>query len=91
MPKNKESKADEYYLGQIRELKKEVKSLKQVIRALEKQYLYHGGPKSKAPPEPPKREETLCKECGKGKLVTVDIVGRVFVNCALCGYRKKVK
>lgn len=94
MPKNRERNSDEFYKAKIRELSKEIRQLRKRIKELEKhQYI-------------PSQDEEMCKteddtypkldklkkcpNCGKGNLTTIDIIGRIFENCDVCDYRKKI-
>lgn len=89
MAKTKHSKPEEHFLGQIRELKKENKSLKQKLRMLEKrEHLTETTPDE---PEEVEPKAVICKECFKGKLEILEIVGKVFGTCKTCGHRIKLK
>lgn len=89
--RNKNRSEIEYLSGEIRKLKKENKQLR---RLLEKQ-----SPAQDEESLPADSEDThpkmyteikYCSECGKGKLRTFEIIGRFFVECDTCDYRKKI-
>lgn len=88
MARSRESKRDEHYLGQIREYKKLIRSLERRVRELEKGTFNSTEPREESPK---KSKPQVCSECARGTLTTTDIVGRVFVSCSICGYRKKIK
>jgi hypothetical protein len=91
LPKQKERNSEEYYRGIIRELKKEIRQLRQQLRQYEK---YASEPLSQDEEQATSTEDTyikVCKNCGKGKLKEIDIVGRIFEQCDICDYRRKVK
>lgn len=89
MAKNQESKDQEWYKGIIRNLKKEIKHLKQRIRQLEKFEHNYNHPKEKD--DEPLEQLKKCEQCGKGFLKEIEIVGRIFETCSLCKYRSKTK
>lgn len=89
MPKHRERNSDEFYKAQIRELKKEIRQLRQQLRQYEK----YQEPISQDDDDIIKDNEDthfkFCGTCGKGKLKEIDIVGRIFEVCDVCGDRKK--
>jgi len=93
VPKKKERNEGEYYRGRIRELEKENRQLHKQIKYLEKnQHMYEEiilGDKDAAFEETPEKPQ-CCPECGKGSIKTINIIGRVFIECDTCHYRKKV-
>ena len=90
MAKSREGKDSEFYLSQIRSLKKENKQLQQRLKVLErKEHIFDQPPleaEDFAPPEPLQRK---CDSCGKGTLEVFEIIGKVFSTCNVCGERKK--
>jgi len=94
LPKNRDRSSDEFYRGKIRELNKEIKQLLKRIKELEKfQYIPSQDEEQIRDTEDTYRELPRierCQSCGKGELETIDIVGRIFKVCSLCGERRKV-
>lgn len=91
MPKKKERNSDEYFRGIIRELKKEIRQLQQQLRQYEK---YSQDKYCQEETIVADNEDTyvkLCDACGKGSLKEIDIIGRIFTECSVCGEKKKVK
>lgn len=88
MAKNQEAKETEFYKGIIRNLKKEIKHLKQRIRQLEKFEHNYNNPKEKD--DEPLEQLKKCPDCGKGFIKEIEIVGRIFEVCSLCPHRKKL-
>jgi predicted nucleic acid-binding Zn ribbon protein len=87
LPKKRDKNGEEFYRGKLREAQKQIRNLQRKVRELEKsQHMYEEILFDEEPEEQPK----TCPECGKGHLTTVDIVGRVFDKCDVCGYRKKI-
>lgn len=92
MPKTKERDGVEYWKGKFREVQKENQHLKKRIRQLEKnEHMYEEvilGDKEVAFEETVREEP--CFECGKGKLKVFNVLDRIFVECNICNYRKKI-
>lgn len=94
MAKNKKrhGKESEYHLGIIRELRKEIKNLKQRIKQLER--LEYNYLQNKQPKDYEYKEEKVklmkCPRCENNSLEQRLIVGRV-VDICICGYRSKAK
>jgi hypothetical protein len=92
LPKNKEKHRDEFHLGEIRRLKKYIRQLEKRVKELEKHEHFPSQDEEVDTtqddtwPDLPK----TCSNCGKGKINIVDIIGRIFEVCNLCGERKKV-
>lgn len=94
MPKTKERSAEEYLRGKLREAMKEIRHLQKRIKELER----HSHIPSQDEeidnsvedtfPKPEKLRK--CAACGKGNIKTLDVMGRIFEQCELCGERKKV-
>lgn len=92
MPKSKSKNGEEWLKGQNRQLTKENRQLKKRIRQLEKnEHLFEDALLSD---EPIEYEEIKrfdpCLDCGKGKLIEINILDRIFVECTICHYRKKI-
>lgn len=87
----KNHKHEEHFLGTIREQKAEIKRLNQTIRRLEKE-LGYGQNRSKDKRPRIETEDTPdCPECAKGFLKELNLVNRIYMVCAVCKYRAKVK
>lgn len=94
MARSKESKPEEFFLGQIRELKAENKALRRRIRQLEKREHQYEETDEEIPNLPvgeQNNKQLYCASCGKGKLEILEVLGRVFSTCSICGDRKKLK
>jgi len=93
VPKKKERSEGEYYRGKIRELEKENRHLHRQLKYMEKnQHIYEDiilGDKEAAFEEKTEKQQ-CCPECGKGKIKTINIIGRIFIECDTCHYRKKI-
>jgi hypothetical protein len=93
MARSKEGKKDEFYLSEIRSLRKENKSLKQRVKQLEKaQHIFE----EKLEPEEVEPEQFVsklqhCKACGKGKLIEFEIMGKCYGTCNVCQERVKLR
>lgn len=83
--KLKNHKQDEFLLQQVRHLKKELKRKDQTIKQLQKELNYKPSIVEREIEKLPK-----CDQCGKGFLKEVDFVGRLFVICNVCKFRKKL-
>lgn len=89
MSKSKHGKQEEFYLGQIRELKKENKRLKQQLRQSERNNVFKVSPKvlEKAV----LKSMFTCEACGKGELTILDLGNnRKYQICSLCKDRRKI-
>ena len=89
--RNKNRSPDEFLKGEIRKLKKENKQLRKEL-----QRNYHSQDEEEigdTEDTHPKRylEKKICDGCGKGEVVRLEIVGRIFETCPICGERKKVQ
>lgn len=94
MAKNskRHGKESEYQLGIIRELRKEVKSLKQRIKSLERleyNYLQSKNQPKYVPIEMPKDNKNICPSCKDDFVESRVIAGRIFDACPSCKYRSK--
>lgn len=90
--KNKNSSSEEYYKGEIRKLKKEVKQLRKQVQQNSHE------PREQDEDIASDSEDTIivsklkpCLNCGKGKLIEFELVGRVYGTCPICGHREKLK
>jgi hypothetical protein len=90
MPKKREKNDKEYYQGIIRELKAELKRLKQQVKRLERREHHHETVKDE-PEDDVQYDnyEEICPDCHKGKLVEHIVAGRYWVSCDCCNYRTK--
>lgn len=84
--KQKDHKPDEYLLGKLRELKKELKRKDQRIRQLERDLLVKSPNKEKKS----RKEDPKCLECGKGEISILDIGIRRYTICSLCKSRERI-
>jgi len=92
LARSKEARKDEYYLSEIRQLKKLVKSLRQRIRQLEKNEQIFEDSQDDTEDLPVGTQPILpCLSCGKGKLETFEIVGKIYATCNVCGDRTRLK
>ena len=89
MPKNLESKPEEYFKAIIRHLKKENQALRRRVRELENRLAI-------VPEEDLDTSEVdydikgeTCPECHKGIIIEITLVGRKFKKCDQCTYRTK--
>lgn len=90
MPKRKESKAEEYHLGKIRELQKENRQLRQRIKQLEKYENMLDKPlSSRYSDKTTSMKKLFCPICTKGELKTFNALGKYYEECTICDYRKK--
>ncbi len=100
MPKKKDRSELEWLRGQLRELTKLNRQLKRRLRQLENHKNTYDNYTSQDEDLSEDSEETMptnvrpvityCDECGKGKLYTFELIGRLFEACDVCDYRKKV-
>ena len=92
MPKKRSKSGEEFYRGLVRELQKENRQLHKRIRQLEKQE--HMFEEAIISDEPLVFEvaplEQTCTDCGKGKLKEFSVLDRIFVECNVCSFRKKI-
>lgn len=73
------------------ELKKQLRSLQHEVRELRKHE--HAYEYSDDAPEETNMEDThtRCDSCGKGVLVELEVLNKIFGTCNVCGERKKLK
>lgn len=76
-----------------RELKKQVRSLQHKLREMEKHEHMYEHEAGDDRPEEGHTEDTFigCQSCGKGVLVELAILNKVFATCNVCGDRKKLR
>ena len=101
MSRSKEARPDEVLLGELRALRKENKALKKRLRQLEKsEHIVKELKLDLESSQEVERDKVLrdespkleiCPECYKGKLITFNIINRVWSECDLCNYRTKTK
>jgi len=90
MAKSKESREEEFYRGQIRQLKAENKSLKRRIKELEKRkHLYNERDLDEVSEFQEELKLESCPDCTRGTLREVLILDRMFKVCDVCKYRTK--
>lgn len=90
MPKRKDKDPMEFYKGQLREKDKLIRSLERRIKELEKHQHCQETEYTNDTEDTFKPLPKTCSTCGKGKIEIIDIIGRIFERCDLCGERKKV-
>lgn len=95
MAKTKERSGEEFYRGKLREANKKIRQLERRIKDLERHahiFVKNQDEEIETDNENtyPKFNKELCQACGKGKLEVIDIIGRIFQVCQLCGDRKKI-
>lgn len=96
MAKVKERSGEEFYRGKLREANKKIRQLERRIKDLERHahiFIKDQDEEIETDSEDtyPKLDNKYCPDCGKGKIETIDIVGRIFETCPICKYRKKIK
>lgn len=89
-------KESEYHLGIIRELKKEIKNLKQRIKSLERMEYHYIQSKNMpkdfiAYEESKDKNRIVCPKCKDSMLTNRIVAGRVFDFCEACHYRSAAK
>ena len=90
MPKRKERSSEEWYRGKVRELESLVRSLKKQLRQYEKYSQEEVATDCEDTVPIIKPVIMKCEECGKGNLNTFELLGRVFIECSVCDFRKKI-
>lgn len=95
MSRSKHAKPDEVYLGEIRQLKKLVKSLRQRIRQLEKaEQTFEDQVEDESIVDLPigeKQSKLPCHSCGKGFYQEFAIMDKIIGTCGVCRERKRLK
>lgn len=93
MARSKHAKPDEHLLGEVRSLKKLVKSLRQRIRQLEKtEHNYEENKDVVEQEEQPVIQKLqTCEDCGKGKYIEFEIMNKIIGTCNNCGHRTRLK
>lgn len=96
--KNKDHNETRFLQGEIRRLKKIIKSKDMEIRALKKhEHLYEISQDEEIETD---SEDTMsikklipCESdsCGKGFYIEMELLGRCYGTCSLCGYHKRLK
>jgi len=99
MPKKREKSSDEFYKGQLRELQAENKSLKKRIKQLERRE-HFADVEQYEDVELPVGEQNAVLEkrircddagCGKGTYDTIELLGKLYGKCNICGNQKRLK
>ena len=88
MPKHKESRPEEFYKAQIRNLKKENQQLRRKIKELENRLAFTS---DILPEEVEESEKQKCTHCNKGYFKELVIVDRLIKVCESCGFRTKAE
>ncbi len=90
--KNRSKSEVEHLRGRIRELEKINRQLKKELRQYTKREGLYDIAREEIENwlEEPVPKPKTCQECGKGTLSTFEIAGRVFEQCNICDYRKKI-
>ena len=98
--KNKNRSEIEHLRGENKELLKQVKSLKQRLKQLEKrEHLIEDNPPQDIEFSTD-NEDTMyhphlkaipCDDCGKGTFIEYEIMGKIIGTCGVCGNRKRLK
>ena len=96
MAKSRDAKNSEFYLGQIRDLKKQVKSLQKRLKQLERQeHVFRDREDlvEEIIPDLPvgNQKKLTCDDCFKGYFEEFEILGKIIVTCNVCGHRKRLK
>lgn len=94
MARSKHAKPDEELLGELRGLRKLVKSLRQRIKQLEKkEHVFDQEMSVAGEPEelPVGKQKLLCLDCGKGTYDEYELMDKIYGTCNVCGYRKRLK
>lgn len=97
MSKTKQKSRDEleHYRGLLREAEKKIRSLEQELKRYRKHdHLYEDNKEEireiLTKLEEPSKEKLKCPNCGKGKLEELEIIGRVYGTCDICGHRERL-
>lgn len=86
--KQKTSREIIHLIGENKRLQKQVKRL---TRMLEKyNWLELPIEKDLDVVEPILPKKLICGECHRGELEVMDIIGRVYTTCPICGHRERV-
>lgn len=91
MAKPKEGKENEFYLGQIRELKAENRNLKKRIRELEKREHFYDDKDLEDIIDEVIIKKEQCPECFRCTLEDKLVINRHWKQCSICGWRDKAK
>lgn len=101
MPKKREKSGEEFWRSRVRELEKENKSLKQKLKRLEKRE--HLVEELSQDEEMISDSEdtfvqlpklTKCDDengCGKGIYIEMELMGKVYGKCNICGNNKRLR
>lgn len=87
--KNKNHSEIEFLRGENKKLKSENRQLRKLLKQLEKhEHMYNSTPEV---PEEPEVKLIQCGECMRGHFVEMEIMGKVYGTCSICGHRKRLK
>jgi hypothetical protein len=92
--KNKNHSEREHFLGIIRELKKEVRSLRKKLKETEKREHQYEDIVSDAIENGEIEFKTLdpiCQHCFKGVVTETDLKFLIVKSCSLCNYEERIK
>lgn len=96
MPKKRDKSSEEWYRGKLREQDKELRSLRKEVKHLKKHEHFYEGQDDKEvsisseDTIPKTLAKRVCDSCGKGEIRTFELIGRVFEECSVCDFRKKI-
>lgn len=93
MPKKRDKSETEFYKGKVRELQKKNRQLEKKVRQLEKtEHMFEEALIADYPVEYEIIEKKkVCLECGKGKITEINVLDRIFEECDICDYRRKIR
>ena len=98
MSKTKRKSHDEleHYRGLLKEAEKKIRSLEQELKRFKKHDNLYENNKDEIQEILHKQTESKkykdledCPECFKGKMQEMEIIGRVYATCEVCGFRKR--
>jgi predicted transcriptional regulator len=90
--KNEESETKKLE-KQIRELKSKNRNLLKRLKKVDKNYkeVFEELEEDNEEEQQEATPKRTCRECGRGEITEVNILGRIFRRCELCGWRSKVE
>lgn len=85
----------EHLHGLLREKEKEIKTLKQELRQFKKRESLYENNREEIQEVLVKKEEKKklrrCTDCSKGFYEEIELMGKVFGTCKICGFRERLK